>query len=717
MEFGSGYQMPMDRGFDYQASSTLAPATSPAEQGTNDVGVKAGDFGISVGLGPVPNVGAIKSKLYAGSKKMEFVFTGAQKGSGQGQTPEQYGLKQRQALTEIGKVNQVDFTTHSTVGIMGLAGQDNQGNFSKQAKTMSLMEIKRAIEFAADVANGGPVVVHTGEFHRPVADADWNQKEGDAWANKFEMYGEEADRTTFRVVDERSGGVIAEARKNKKVSRPVWKRYNADHDQEFWDEKGGSAYKDIKGNPVHEGDYIDYEGNLVEMRHRVPVYSKKEGNFMTTEYGWPELKNEAKEMTKRAREEFNEWENYSTEQKKDSLWRERIEEAKALKKNAEDIIIKPEEAYIIATLETQAANARGYSHYYGAQFDDLITDLKKLKQARGFYQKIQDTTDPEEQWRLKKQAGKFGDLVPEESKFPTQILDEQIKKIETNIKHSQETAAAQWSQAAEAEETIRHVKSAEDYALNEAYDSYAQAAISAMRHSDKLEKQGKLKKPMFIALENLFPESYGAHPDELMKLVQGSRNKMVHVLKANYNMTEEQAKKEAEEHINTTMDTGHLNIWRKYWKGDPKKSMQENDEQFDKWMLDKIGEMTRKKMIGHIHIDDNYGYHDDHLAPGEGNTPIKQMVKVLKENGYKGEMIVEPGADYYTDVGGFQSVMKTWKLFGNTAYGSASGISPRAGNWGKVNYGWFGQTQPAYFTFGGYIPSDEWTMWSGVQLE
>src|SRR3989338_11185584 len=190
VEFGSGYLMPMDR--DYEPS----PA---GDHATNDVGVALGDLGMSLGLGPVPNVQAVGARLRAGAKQLEFVFTGAGKGSAQGQTPEQYGLKQRQALVELGQANKVDFTTHATVGVYGLAGQTQQG-FSKEQKNMSVQEIKRAIEFAADVGRGGPVVVHTGEFHRPLVDAEWNERD-EQWKGKFKMYEDEEGRTVYKVVD------------------------------------------------------------------------------------------------------------------------------------------------------------------------------------------------------------------------------------------------------------------------------------------------------------------------------------------------------------------------------------------------------------------------------------------------------------------------------------------------------------------------------------
>ncbi len=117
-----------------------------------------------------------------------------------------------------------------------------------------------------------------------------------------------------------------------------------------------------------------------------------------------------------------------------------------------------------------------------------------------------------------------------------------------------------------------------------------------------------------------------------------------------------------------------------------------------------------------MHLVDNYGYQDEHLAPGEGNTPIKEIIAVLKKHGYDKEIIVEPGADYTVDSSGFSSVMKTWKHLGSPVYGM--GVEHGHGkSWGQVQYGYFGEMQPPYFVFGGYSPSEEWTLWSGAPLE
>ena len=127
----TGYFHPMDRGYDSQDHYVTTHGHhehgfASSQQMTNDVGVTIGDLGMSMGLGPVPNVQAVQAKLRPGAKKLEFVFTGMGKGQSQSQTPEMYGKKQREALTEIARANKVDFTTHSTVGVYGLAGMDQQ---------------------------------------------------------------------------------------------------------------------------------------------------------------------------------------------------------------------------------------------------------------------------------------------------------------------------------------------------------------------------------------------------------------------------------------------------------------------------------------------------------------------------------------------------------------------------------------------------------------
>ena len=704
VSFGSGanYYMPMDR--EYGPSVTKGNN----ESATGDVGVSIGEIGMSMGLGPVPNIPSIGAKLRGGTKVAELTFMGAHKGSAQGHTPEMYGELQRQALREMQKANDVHFTTHASVGVYGLAGMDQQGNFSKHSKSVAVDEIKRAIDFAADVARGGPVVVHTGEFQRPVSEASWNKDK------KFKMFEGEEERASFRVVDTRTGAVIQEARKNRAVSKPVWN--TTESGQEYTDVDGktkvAKGEKDEKGRII----YVDYFGKRLSDEYRVPKMSKDGQKFETHQMGWGELVSEAEQMTLRAREDWDKWKKGQMSEKefKDSRWSRFLNA-----KSKDEVKILPEEAYIISTLETNAGNSRGWATYYYGNFEENIQNLKKLQKAKEFYEKLEKETPEEERWKLEHQTrimmGPAGDLLPQDSKLSSKILDEAMGEIKRHMKQAQEGSSSQWAQAAEAEETIKHVESADSYALKEAYDAYAEAGIQAMRRSQSLERQGLAKKPLFVSMENLFPESYGAHPDELIPLVKNSQKRMQQMLQEKYKMSEEEAQKRAQDHIGATFDTGHFNMWRKYWQSDPQKTMKENDNEFNDCFLKKVEELAKSGVVKHLHLVDNYGYQDEHLAPGQGNTPIRDAIEIFKKNGFKGELIVEAGADYTTDSSGFQTMTKAWSYFGNPIYGASGGAAQK--RWGDVQYGYFGHNQPPYFTFAPYSPSEDWTFWSGTPLE
>ncbi len=682
---------------------------------TNDLGIKAGDFGMSflMGLGSTSTVPGILAKIRTGAKTLELGLgnrPGGKGGQG-GHSAGMYGEKQRTALRESAKANRVDFTLHTSVGVQGLAGQGQQG-FSRETKEMSVQEIKRALEFAADVGQGGPVVVHTGEYQRPMKSSKWNEKEG-KWKGKFEWYDNEGDRGSYQVVDTRTGQVIQEAKRGKTISRPVWKRFQSGDEQ--WDKNSGRSYTDKNGNTVREGDYIDYWGNKVSRGERVPVWDEANQTFEIQQLTWDKLGEEAKDLTNEARDFWKNNRNASKDVWENSRWR-RFQDAKSV----DEVEVYEEEAHVISALETNAASSRAFAQQYVQDFNENIELLEKMKKAREIYQQIQDATSEEEKWRLKKQipVDRHG-FIPADEKYPVELIDQDIKRIQGRIRQARDSAAGQQSQAQDQLETLKHIQSAQTYALKEAYDSYARGGVYAWEKSRELERKGKLKKNLNLAMENLFPEAYGAHPDEIIDLVQKSRNRMKEIMVQRGHNAQE-AEKAAKQSLSMTFDTGHMNMWRKYWKGDDKKTPEQNNKEFDQWALEMTGKMVKAGVIGHVHLDDNYGYQDEHLAPGEGNTPIREMVKILKENGYDGELIVEPGADFTTDNGGFQSVMKTWQHFDTPIMGTGNSYARSTGKgkkWGNIQYGHFGQNAPPYFTFGAYSPSEDWTLWTGVPLE
>jgi len=626
-----GYNSPMDRNYDVKKSE-------PEEKilGVKDIGIA-----MAMGIG-ARNIPEIASKIRAGAGNLEIQFMGAGRGSAQGETPGMFGKYHRRALRELSKVSDVRLTTHASVGIPGLAGQDQQGNFSDEQRKMALDEVNRAIEFAADTALGGSVVIHTGEFQRPISEEPW--AEG---GKKFSGFEEEPEKAVIRVVNKKTGQVLTQIRKNEEVSRPVWRRNKNE-------------------------DYIDYDGNVVPRGERVPVFNKEKGIFEVEDQGWKSFVDEAKEMTDENRKKYGA--NFDKERD----------------------TVTPEEAFLIATTEGQARIARGWALNYSEGLSKQFENLKRLKEQRKILQENLKTASEDEKWKLTSQLKE----IEEGSERMHGIKD-----IEQSIEGRQQMVTGQLQQANDQDRLAKNVMSAKKYALEKSFDGYALSGMHAMEET----KEKKLEKPLFITMENIFPESYGGHPEELKKLVLESRKKMAEILMGK-GRSDSEAKQLAEKHIKATLDVGHINLWRKYFRG--------SNKDFDKWVLDQTEDLAKSKIIGNVHLADNYGYQDEHLAPGQGNAPIKEMIKILKKHGYKGAYTVECGSSATTDASYFHGMMKTWEYLGSPIYsmGAARDGLPPA-QWQNVQHSYFGQTYPPSFVFGAYSPSNEWTMWSGVPME
>ena len=642
-----------------------------------------------------------------------------------------YGEEQRQAIRELGAINEVQFTTHASYGIMGLSGftGDNPYNvwFQKEYKKQAVDEIKRAIEFARDTAGGGSVVVHTGEVERPISEQQWARNPDGSY--KFKQYEDEPQLTRIRVVDDRTGQVT-QIRKNVRIFRPAWKRA----DREYWGEEyNGETGKAIKVM-VKKGDYIDYLDRKIpyslifDAEHgRIPDFNPKTGRFVDEPYNWARMEQEAKER---------------------NVWK-----AKMLGKRTEDLTpderFDIEEIHVRSTMETQEGHSRGWSMQYGIRTGDTIDAIKKIEKALDFYNKLEKNIPEEEKWKIMRQTGAFRGvegLVPQETKMPSEILQKTLDDQRRELLFSRQASDSQLLQAEDNKEHQMHMISAHKYAVQEAIKGYAEAGIHAM---DCTINQ---KRPIMITMENIFPERYGGHPQELKELIRESRKEMVERLthdkikdpsgsritleeaRARGNIalageikevdnpykrpgiTEEQAWKKAEEHIKATLDTGHLNIWRKYWNDDPTKTLEENSNGFKKWILNQVEDLAKNNMIGNVHLTDNYGYQDDHLAPGQGTAPVKEIVNILKKHGYKHAWTVEPGADASTDVDDFHGLMKAWRHFGSPVYGIGIGAASQR-SWTDIQYSYFGQNRPPYYIFGSYAPSPDWTLWTASPME
>jgi hypothetical protein len=696
-----------------------------------DVNLGIQDIGMSVPMGiSASNVAGIYSKIRMGAGKLEIQFPGYRIGNRNQQTPEMLGEDQRQALREMQIANDVRFNTHASFGLMGMMGRDERGNFSTYGAYQDLMELKRSIDFQADMG-GGSVVMHSGEFERPMTDMYIDDE-----THSLNLARDESGRllvkqahtqefdAKFDLMDARTSQKMETVQKDRLVAYPVWRKANEDYQG-----------VDVTGEPalIKKGEYIDYQNRKIlnpydSTEGRVPEYDSDTGRFHIERKHFDYFKQEAQER--------NNW----------------FKETKGREPNYYEKVY-PEEMFLRATLEMQEGHSRGWALQYGQQTQNHIDNLNKIDKALEFYEKMDKEIPEDEKWKVMKSRGfqgALGDLIPSDVEHPLEILRKARADEQKGLEFARQASASQEQQAEDTNETkenlITPMKRLEQHGIR----MYAEAGIHAMRKSKDRNN------PVVVAIENLFPERFGGHIEELKWIIRKSRERMADMLtqpkiqmgesrkpmdlsdKAELKqqevwipgktgmlqenpyytgMNRAEAEKIAASHIKATFDTGHLNMWKKFWQDDPKLNREQNDAKFKNWYLKQIESLAKEGMIGNVHLADNFGYQDEHLSPGQGNAPIKEAIAIIKKHGYDRAITVEPGADATTDLSDFHGLMKTWKLFGSPIYGMGMGAPQVPQRWTDVQYSYFGQNKPPYFVFGSYAPSNDWTLWSAVPME
>ena len=704
------------------------------------------DVGMSVPLGiSAQNVAGIYSKIRMGAGSIELGFPGMVHGQRGAQTPEMYGEDQRQAIRELANINEIKITTHAAYNIMGMMGHDPRDNFSLTNATQNLHEIQRAIDFAADTAGGGSVVVHTGEWERPLTDItidDPTMKKNYSYDPEtgrllFRKRNPEAHDANFILLDDRTSQKMETVQKDRLVAVPRWKL--ADHD--FWttyqenipvgeDNQWMAKFKGQKVL-VRKGEYIDYEKKKIIDPYdpkygRVPEFDGASNRFLVDYKNFDDFKKEASEIT-----------NWNKEHWKDKF-----------NKNPDDDymfyyngVIHPDEAFLHTTLETNEGHSRGWALQYAESTKRHLEAIEKLQKAKVYYEKIDKSLPEDEKWKIMKQDDEITrwtkGIVPPETKNPLEMIDKALEEHRIGLEFARQASASQQQQAEDTAETKRHIVTPSKRFKLHVARFYAEAAYRAWQRTKDPDN------PVFLALENIFPERFGGHPQELKFIIDESRQWFVRLLtepKIKHGvikegmelhetgdrtenpyrikgMSQEEAEKLAERHIKATFDTGHANLWRKFWQPTLGKSLDENEAEFKKWYLKQFEELAKNGYIGNIHLTDNFGFQDDHVAPGQGNVPIKEVMDILKKYGYDKAITVEPGADASTDLSDFHGLMKTWRYLGSPIYGMGIGAPRTGASWTGVQYSYFGQNQPPYYIFGAYAPSNDWTLWSQVPLE
>jgi len=625
------------------------------KQSAENLEVSPKDIGISMGAGDV--LEGMQSAINMGAGTVELGFTGAAKGSlGQGATtPEMFGKDKREAIRQLSKINDVNVSTHASIGVQGLAGFDPQRGFNDAAAAQSINEIKRTVDFAADTAGGGPVTIHTSEFPREVREIP---------GGLFEPYplekGEVPKEEMVALVDKRTGKIMP-FQKGQIIWEPIWEKNSA------------GEFIGVDGNPLRGED----KWNSLK---RVPVTNDETGEVKFEEKNWYDIEEETTEYNREMGTDYTPGQRFLIKSRESEIQRQ-----------------KP---YMMMWEEK-------YKHYQEmeGQLEDSYAGYKNLEE---------NAKTPEALEVIRRDAqeklGRAGIRIPED-KLPSEVIEQKIVEVKRQKEYEREGWIGFQREIKEIERMQKDVVPMEEFGLERSAKNIARTAMYAYEK----EKQMNLDKPLFIAPENIFPETgYGSHPQEMKELILESRKEMSKQLEhRGYGSGE--ARKIADDHIKATFDIGHAYTWKKFFKALPGEDFEDTDRRFNNWLMDEVDKLNKEGIIGHVHISDNFGYFDEHLTPGTGSVPLKEFVKKMREAGHMDPMIAEGGAQAKDEY--YQAMTGGWKHI-------ASSPVYRTSKWTDIEGSYFGRTSSPTYMVGKYVPSQEFIgtekgapFWTGLGLE
>ena len=612
------------------------------------VEISTEDLGISRGMGDV--LQGLQADIKAGAKHVELGFVGRGKGSlGQGQTtPEMFDREKRREIRRLAKLNDVTVSTHSSVALQGFSGLDVQNKrFSDTAARETMSEVRRTIDFAGEACGGGAVVVHTGEFPREVS--EYKDFEPPAGIQKEEI---------VVLVDRETGNFANVVNKGDIVNVPVWQKNE-------------------------KGQYIDYHGNPTDdPGMRMPIVDEASGRIEFEEKKWG------------GKGGFLE----QAEEKKQAN-PEKYKDFSASEVAAKDMHI--------ATQMTELERSSPFAHQHLNHHKQLMDRAEKMKELKEFYEKAEKSWDIDKLKRhFEMSSGQGLGYEPAVDGKPSDFLKKQVKENMLDAKIQLQGYQGYAKQMEQIRRLKDRVEPISKMGKERAAENMAEAAMYAIRKEEQLKRAGQEVEPIYIAPENLFPEQgFGAHPQELKKLILDGRRELTKRLKDERKMSESEATKVAEEHIKATFDIGHANVWRRFFKEERGETIEQTDARFKEWLLKEIDELNKKNIIGHAHLSDNFGYHDEHLTLGEGSAPIKEFIEKMKKSGLKEPMIVEYGAQ----AEGESALLGAWSKMVTSPMYRVDGIQQ---SWSDIEHmGYFGRTSSPTFITGNYGPSKDWNAW------
>lgn len=677
--------------------------------------VKTGDFGLGammIGNYKDP-VQGFQAEIRSGAGHIEF-SPAAMQGANMDFT--KIGAERRRALKEIAKVNEATIATHAHPGITGMSGFNQENySFSEESRKRGMDEVRKAIDFAADVCDGGPITFHAGEFARPLADQKWGED--------FAKSDGEKDEIILAAIDTSSEQLIRESilRPRDKIFVPVPQKGNKEK---------------IKELGVEIPRYVEKEGEVdikeFDSIREYAAYLYKEDSEFKKSLEKKGIKPEV---------------SFDKEKKKNPEYYGEIKDYSILELANKRRFVDNMRGELVNRYYQQMTNVARQETDFSA-FSKAYDDAQKLfdaGQEQVYIAKTDQGLDSDKLTLSQEEFEAISSREPSYAKRFAPVTKEKLKDFRINsfyqgyVKYAEasrrlnETYGSKASLQASTKEQLekvgeKNVDAISEHALKKAKESYVNLALEAYDKTRALKKKNPGAKPIYLAIENLFPERYGSHPEELLQIIKTAQKDMAKELH-NKGKTEAEAKKIAQDTIKATFDTGHLHMWKKYFRRKPGESEEKRDKEFNKWALKQTKKLVDEGVIGNIHLADNFGYDDEHLSPGQGNAPIKEYLqlfdKAIGDKKIIGKVAIEGGFDE-----GQKGVHEAWKATGVQVFKSAAAtdrwVNPgdditadyRGYSFSRMQDHYLGGSHKPYFIFGKYSPDqEEWAPWSETRLE
>ncbi len=597
-------------------------------------------FRKDIGVGVAEIEGKIKQvmdqKMKLGAKSMEIQLGGRNAADSGAET---HGKEVRDEIKRMAEVNEVDIqSVHAPSYLTGFSGWDaRQGQFNEEQAAGTVDEIKSAIDFAADVTHGGSVVVHLGEFPRPV-----DQIKG------FEDYEGSAYGQAAYFADKKSGKV-QQLPRDYKVKR-VARRDDEGHQ--------GEIKLDDNGIPIiEEVTWYNYKTEFdrnpdafknkyfeEELQANKPLTGDIIARALFKDYfksGIEDLNAEIEQHIGR-RDEYKSGYNELKDKTKDNVAAEITAERVRSREPA------PNQDEIDRAFNKMENARKMYQDRMAAENLAIAAQLKKKKDT----EEAMDNIVPISEVALTRSAdnlAKLGIYAMQQT---------QAHKLDRPLTITAENLAANMYGG-----KVEDVMDILDKARQAFVDRLSEKEIPDPTGA----QEGKIRNPYYD------------------KSFAGEEGK-------------KKALEIAKKHIKTTLDFQHLGMWQKHFvldkenlDDDEKKLLKQGDyegarkHQFDKWYLEQVNTLAAKgDYIGNLHIVDGMGRAHVHLPMGQGQHLISDALLALREKGIDVPMTSEGWLE-----GPERQLLESWSQGGEggkTIYHSDSGPV----YWNQLNRAYMG---------------------------